>query len=204
MCAIFGSYDVNEAKALQKINASRGALSHSSTVFNDNSEIISIKRGYGELTDFDSSISGYHLYHQQAPTTQASNTIHPAVYNNSLLWHNGIIKDNSLKRIKEVMTLHPSEWDTLQLNMLITNFGFESLKEVYGSFSCVMSFDCCLYMFRNDIAPMFMKGATISSVEFECSVTTIANTVYHLNTESRTWEKAFTFENNETPFFFLD
>jgi asparagine synthetase B (glutamine-hydrolysing) len=203
MCSIFGSYDVSEAKRLQVLNASRGALSHSSTVFTNSGEVKIMAQRIGNLVDFDDSIPGYHLYHQQAPTTQESNTIHPSKDGNSFLWHNGIVQSQCVEELK-TLNKNNSGWDTKQINILINNHGYKALNKVRGSFSCVRYENGSLTLFRNEISPMYMNGSTISSVEFPGSFSTEPNIIYKFDFIVGVWYKYSSFENYESPFFFFD
>lgn len=203
MCSIFGSYDVEEAKKLQVLNSSRGSLSHSSTVFNNSGDIKLMNQRRGNLVDFDIDIPGYHLYHQQAPTTQESNTIHPSKDGNSLLWHNGIVQSQCIEELKGV-TKNDSNWDTKQINILINNHGYSALDKIRGSFSCVRYENGSLTLFRNEISPMYIKGSTISSVEFPGSVSTKPNVVYKFDFINGSWNEYMKFNNTESPFFFFE
>ena len=147
----------------------------------------------------------YILCHQQAPTTQETNSIHPAFNGKSMLWHNGIIKDFYLKKMIAQSKID-NQWDTFQLNQLIEDYGFAGLRDVSGSFSCVR-YDTEyneLQMFRNDISPMFVNEDTISSTEFEGSISTDPGSVYKLRFAVMGWDVTSKFRNIETPFFYLD
>jgi hypothetical protein len=143
------------------------------------------------------------LFHQQAPTTQESNTIHPSQYHDSYLWHNGIVKTACIESLRKELGERDS-WDTHLINVLLNTHGLQSLSKVDGSFSCVWWLDRELMMFRNQISPMFYKGATISSVEFDGSKPTAPNTLYRLDVVLKQWDVINTFTNNELPFFFFE
>jgi hypothetical protein len=201
MCSIFGTFDVVEAKRLQQLNSRRGVISNSSTVFDNNINIVSMTKQYGELDDFKEELSGYHLYHQQAPTSQENDTIHPSEYKNSFLWHNGIVKQDTIKKLMS-RTGNNSLWDTHQINVLLNTSFTNDLDLIEGSFSCIWYKNNNLYMFRNQISPMFFNGSTISSEKFENSIETIPNTMYIF--ENSVWVEKHKFINNELPFFFFD
>jgi len=159
--------------------------------------------------------------HIQAPTTDAKSldTVHPAISRNestfrkdkhtlekkpySCLWHNGIIKDDCVKELQREQNTEVV-WDTaLLLNAVDTNL--QSLNSIDGSFSCLYYKDGRIYLFRNDISPMFMDNAlNISSTKFEGSVATGANKVWLIDTYHRALHKVFEFETVENPYYFGD
>ena len=205
MCSIFGTFgDDSVVKDLHILNNGRGHLTSSASIIRQTGDI-EVTKTNSELKDyllFDSNC--FRLYHQQAPTTQESNTIHPSVYKESYLWHNGIVKICCINELKNKLN-SSSNWDTQLLNQLIVEYGIESLKDVDGSFSCIWWTNNTLRMFRNQISPMFFDlNGTISSVEFNNSVPTTPNTVYELDLKTHTWNVTTTFNNNELPFFYFD
>jgi hypothetical protein len=203
MCSIIGSYNSDKINFLGKLNASRGSLSHSIARFAATGGLLSIERGVGPLP-FIEPHNGYILCHQQAPTTQESNTIHPSEYHENLLWHNGIIKSKYLD-VMIAQSQNPSTWDTHQLNILITTSGYSGLSDVSGSFSCAWYNNKQLHLFRNAISPMFInEECDISSTRFDGSMSTKENVVYSLNFSNRKFESILEFTNCETPFFFSE
>lgn len=203
MCSIFGSYDVDKINELRQLNSYRGSLSHSISFFDADGSLISQTKSRGPMDLItDKPVGAYILCHQQAPTTQESNSIHPAIWDDSMLWHNGIIKQQYLNKMIEQSGLD-STWDTFQLNYLLKD-GYQGLHDVLGSFSCVRYRKGNLFMFRNAISPMFFNGADISSTRFDGSKETAANKVYCLNPGYKEWQVAGEFTNVETPFFYLD
>ena len=113
MCSITGSKDLKKLKELIELNSYRGVHSHSITVFDPGGvvdtmfipfDILYQKKGLGPLIfdnhDLSEYKDAYYLVHQQAPTTESknSNAIHPAIHNDNMLWHNGIIKHKQVEK----------------------------------------------------------------------------------------------------------
>jgi len=180
MCSIIGSFEPKMLVHLYELNSYRGTHSHSITVYDyRNKKISYIDRQLGELDEkqlntVTSSFSGcYYIVHSQAPTTENTDdtSIHPArmhhkeVRDTSLLWHNGILKPKTINMLRENTGLGTT-WDTqLLLQHMINN---ESLSDIDGSFACLMYHTGELYMFRNEISPLFIDfDMNISSTIFE-------------------------------------
>jgi glutamine phosphoribosylpyrophosphate amidotransferase len=144
----------------------------------------------------------------QAPTTDSKelNNIHPATGNpyssESLLWHNGIIKEKEVERLREKYQLK-STWDTyMLLHHLIAN---GSLDDIDGTFSCLWYDDYTLKLFRNEISPMFIDShSTISSTKFEGSIPTEPNTMFEFDPFKNKLNPLFTFQTKENPYYFGD
>lgn len=204
MCSIFGSYDKTIISELALLNASRGTLSHSIALFNEVGSLEQLIRATGPLLEIP-DWNGYILCHQQAPTTQELDTIHPSNYRDNLLWHNGIIKEGYLKMLID-SSRDTNEWDTHHLNRIISIEGLDGLSNIRGSFTCIR-YDTTrtLSMFRNHISPMFIDGANISSVPFSSNSKPIdVNHEYIHDFTTKTWIKGREFINIETPFFYFD
>ena len=203
MCAISGSFSKNKLKELYKLNAYRGEMNHSLTTFEYDPKLKKIRtgvmyQGKGGLPDFlidgqDEAPSKYFLSHSQAPTTEAS-SIHPASSNGALLWHNGIIKQS---------TIEPGAWDTEWMIKQIVDYGWSSLSRVNGTFACVMYNENKLYVFRNEISPLYIDDTmNISSTRFEGSRQVIPNVVWEFSLKSRNYWGVADFETFENPYFF--
>ena len=194
MCSIIGSYDVEEVKVLAKLNSYRGQHSHSIAVIKD-TVLSFLRRGLGPLPleDLDNLPKGYIICHQQAPTTDAkdSSSIHPAEYQQCLLWHNGIVKDKQIKQWQKDYDDLLS-WDTMWINQFIASKGFSGLSEIDGTFACAYYNGEHTYIFRNANSPLFRKGSTISSTKFDGSVLIDSGKIFQL--ENASWE--------ETPYIF--
>lgn len=200
MCSITASFDKNKLKELYKLNSYRGDISYSLGTFSasNNAAILGmLLQDSGKmpenLLDNINSVDRYMIAHSQAPTTNTTN-IHPAVYDNAMLWHNGIIKQK---------TIPEGTWDTQWLLSRIVDYGWSSLSRVDGTFACVMFWNNHLYVFRNEISPLFIDDKlNISSTKFEGSQPIEPNVVFRvdLNTKQLYTEACFTtFEN---PYYF--
>lgn len=179
----------------------------------DDNGVYYTKKNFGPINynDIDPSEGEYVIVHMQAPTTDNKNPdcIHPAMdnpYSGDLLWHNGIIKEKEVERLREKYKLK-STWDTyILLHHLIAG---GSLSEIDGSFSCLWYDDTReenrhdLKLFRNEISPMFIDShSTISSTKFEGSVPTEPNVMFGFNPWKNSLAPLYTFETKENPYYF--
>lgn len=223
MCAIVGSFDRNKLIELIELNSYRGSHSYSFSTLNTYGVMTVRKQGLG-APNYDDIIvhSGYYgIVHIQAPTTDAKSldTVHPAISSlertfqkdkhtlekqpYSCLWHNGIIKDDCVKSLQQKQNSQVV-WDTaLLLNEVDSDL--RNLNSIDGSFSCLYYKDGRMYLFRNDISPMYFdEQLNISSTKFKGSVATEANKVWLVDTYHRALHKVFEFETVENPYFFGD
>lgn len=200
MCSILGSFSKPQIKDLYQLNSYRGELSYSVSTFRPAGDKINFRALFqspGAMPDtlVDSMITeegDYIVAHSQAPTTDTSN-IHPAVYGDALLWHNGIIKQ---KEISE------GTWDTLWLLEQILDYGWGSLSNIDGTFACVMYKNSNLYVFRNEISPLFVNDEfAISSTQFDGSTSLAPNTVWRMNFETKELEPEAYFTTKENPYY---
>jgi hypothetical protein len=200
MCAIIGSLYKEKLKDLYNLNAYRGELNYSLATFTPYKgklEFQILFQDSGKMPD--TLIDGipckegdFIIAHSQAPTTN-SNSIHPAVYGDALLWHNGIIKQN---------TLSPGTWDTAWLLEQIINYGWSSLSRVNGTFACIMYLNENLYVFRNEISPLFIdEHFNISSTKYQGSVSLTPNRVWKLNFETMYLDAIAYFKTMENPYY---
>ena len=186
MCSIIGSFKKDKLAELADLNRYRGEHSHSLYVFCPETNNIKFQhKALGSLNFNEHELpDGYIVAHQQAPTTEKlDNNIHPAEWKNNLLWHNGIIKASTVKRLQEI---HESDetWDTkLMLYNLDKFHETHALEELDGSFSCLWmrqrKYGPELVLFRNEISPMFIDDDfNISSNKFKGAKPTEANTIH--------------------------
>jgi len=212
MCSIIGSGSVNKIKELAALNAYRGQHSHSIYVFEYyTNDILYSHRAMGALDiDAHQLPDGYIVVHQQAPTTDSKdeNSIHPAQVGNQLLWHNGIIKAEEVKRLQQKYE-STMTWDTKLMLQGLVNDDAESLKDIDGSFSCFWYDGTNCFLFRNEISPMFIDDeGNISSTKFDQSRPVDPNTVwifYPASTNISNLEDFIgTFNTVENPYFFMD
>ena len=202
MCAITASFDPVKLKELYKLNAYRGELSWSISSFsihkNNRVELNTLFQDSGsmpdDIFDFATAVTEdrFFVAHSQAPTTQAGH-MHPAVYGDTLLWHNGIIKQK---------TFENNTWDTLWLLEQITSYGWSSLSRIDGTFACIMYNDGELFVFRNEIAPLFYDtNLNFSSTKFEDSMALPADMVFKMNLKHRKITPIAFFETMENPYY---
>lgn len=184
MCSIIGSFEPKMLVHLYELNSYRGTHSHSITVYNyRNKKITYTDRQLGELDEkqlhtVTNSFPGcYYIVHSQAPTTENvdMSSIHPARFfhteagDTSFLWHNGILKPSTIKMLREDTGLGTT-WDTQLLLQHVINSG--NLSDIDGTFACLMYHMGELYMFRNEISPLFIDfDMNISSTRFEMTST---------------------------------
>jgi hypothetical protein len=146
----------------------------------------------GLIDDHPNINDCYIVAHSQAPTTESKN-IHPAVYGDSLLWHNGIVKQKELT---------PGTWDTVWLLENILNYDWGWLSNVDGTFACVMYRDGNLYVFRNEISPLFIDSHfNISSTKFDGSYSLTPNVVWKLNFDTKLLDAVGYFTTKENPYY---
>lgn len=212
MCSIIGSFDKDKLIALCELNAYRGQHSHSIS-YHDGEGVYYTQKNFGPIDyeKIDIVDGDYCIVHMQAPTTDNKNLncIHPAMNNpystGDLLWHNGIIKEKEVERLRQKYQLKAT-WDTyILLHHLIIG---ESLSDIDGSFSCLWYDDSSaerpeLRIFRNEISPMFIDShANISSTKFENSVPIDANVMFKFDPFKNALVPLWTFETKENPYYF--
>lgn len=215
MCSIIGSFDKQKLIDLCELNAYRGQHSHSISYASQDG-VYYTQKNYGPINydAIDNGDGDYIIVHMQAPTTDNKNSdcIHPAMGNpyceGSLLWHNGIIKEKEVERLRKKYKLKAT-WDTyILLHHLIVG---GSLSDIDGTFSCLWYDDSSAYgryglkLFRNEISPMFIDSkSNISSTKFEGSVPTEPNTMFGFDPWKNALYPHFTFETKENPYYFGD
>lgn len=184
MCSIIVSLDQNKFSELIDLNQSRGKFSYSYCKILDlkNFENRELIKEWGVFDKSKISTSVIHIGHTQAPTgglIQDKNRIHPAQENDSLLYHNGILKPSYVKFLQGRYKTNET-WDTSLLLKRLEDIGFEALSEVDGSFACVYIRDGQIIIFRNEIAPLFYeeKTGSLSSTKFDGSIAIKSNTVF--------------------------
>lgn len=208
MCSIIGSFSKERLSVLADLNSYRGTHSHSLFVYDENRTLIYSNRSFGKLVITDHPVaegSGrYFIAHQQAPTTEAKNTkaIHPAFMDDVVLWHNGIIKADDVKRLQEQYQTD-EKWDTKLLLMHYLKTG--NVDNIDGTFACFVVDDGEFRLFRNEISPLFYNDlGDISSTYFENSLSLDANKVL---TFEPSFDNMFNvvaeFTTKENPYYFM-
>ena len=110
-----------------------------------------------------------------------------------MLWHNGIVKQKSLDK---------DMWDTSWLLEQIIDYGWSSLSRVDGTFACVLYKDGKLYIFRNEISPLYYdRELNISSTKFEGAIDLPPNKVYELNIVNKRLLEVAQFQTFENPYY---
>ena len=201
MCSISASKDKKQLLKLVDLNRYRGEESHSVSQFlysDDGLDLKSQTKSYGPLDlDLLDGNWDYCVVHQQAPTSKEVNNtdlatgrfIHPAKKDKSFLWHNGIIKEGKFE----------GDWDTEWLFDQALN---EDLNEVDGTFACMLYHENQIYVFRNEISPLFKSDSTFSSTIFPGASTVTPNVYWKLDYSSDILEQGFNFKTKENPYYF--
>lgn len=200
MCGIFASFNKEKLKELYEINRYRGEVNYSLSSFGfENS--VTLKnlirhegKMPGDAIDKFLIVAGdYMVGHIQAPTSQSS-SIHPAEYESRLLWHNGIIKQS---------VFQGSSWDTQWMLEKLAVNGISELSNFDGTFACILYASKGLFVFRNEISPMFIDDElSISSTKFEGSRSLEPNTFFEINLSTRTLSALYKFITKENPYYF--
>jgi|TARA_B110000263_G_C15309874_1_gene512453 hypothetical protein len=201
MCSISASKDKKLLLKLVDLNRYRGEESHSVSQFlytDDGLDLKSQTKSYGPLDlDLLDGNWDYCVVHQQAPTSKEVNNtdlatgrfIHPAEKDKSYLWHNGIIKEGKFE----------GDWDTEWLFDQALN---EDLNEVDGTFACMLYHENQIYVFRNEISPLFKDSASFSSTKFEGSTPAVPNIMWKLDYGTGVLEEKWKFKTKENPYHF--
>jgi glutamine phosphoribosylpyrophosphate amidotransferase len=205
MCSIIGSFDKDTIVRLCELNAHRGQHSHSISYYDNQSNYFcEIHRGMGPINYDNIDIPGdaYCVVHMQAPTTDGKSldNIHPAMIGGEILWHNGIIKEKEIHRLQEVYKTN-EEWDTYILLKHMMSEG--SPDGIDGSFSCLYFDSYRMYLFRNEIAPMFIDDDfNISSTKFPKSHSTEPNSLLLFEPGLKRLVPILNFNTVENPYYF--
>lgn len=218
MCAIVGSRSLETLIELTKLNSYRGSHSYSVSLYNTTTGILSIlKKSLGEpdLSRFSIPGNCYGIVHVQAPTTEEKtiDSVHPAVVTDrfeqwptAALWHNGIIK---AEMVKQLSYIHKTSWDTMQILRALESSqnDWNKLNNLDGTFSCLYynRESLSLYLFRNEISPMFIdKELNLSSTKFEGSEETDPNVVFKIDFSYNRIVPRGKFTTVENPYFFAE
>ena len=201
MCSISASKDKKQLLKLVDLNRYRGEESHSVSQFlytDDGLDLKSQTKSYGPLDlDLLDGNWDYCVVHQQAPTSKEVNNtdlatgrfINTAKKDKSFLWHNGIIKEGKFE----------GDWDTEWLFDQALN---EDLNEVDGTFACMLYHENQIYVFRNEISPLFKSDSTFSSTIFPEASAVDPNVYWKLDYNSDVLEQGFIFKTKENPYYF--
>ena len=218
MCSISASKSKEVLLKLVELNRYRGEESHSVSQFLYHEDLDPDANGfylkqqiksYGPLDvkQLDGEWD-YCIVHQQAPTSKEVNNtdlatgrfIHPAVKGKSYLWHNGIIKEGKFEGDWDTEWLFDLTLDDLEKSPL-KRFDAK-ISEEDGTFACMMHHDSSMFIFRNEISPLFSEGSSFSSTKFENSIPVPANTMWELDYEMGGLVEQWKFETKENPYHF--
>ena len=212
MCSIVGSTSIEKVRELAELNEYRGQHSHSFFVFDrDFEDIVYRHKDFGALNIDDhldkfTCEAPFFIVHQQAPTTEnKDNTnIHPAQIGDfDLLWHNGIIKANEVKRLQEDLQTVNS-WDTWLILKHVLDYN--TPEGIDGTFSCLFFKQGEIYLFRNEISPLFIDDElNISSTKFDGSRPLPSNKMFMVDYtagEQMKLKETGSFTTKENPYYF--
>ena len=192
MCSIIGSFSKEKVIELIELNQHRGNFSYSISTFDtDNNVMTDQIKSFGS---FDKEVLGrcsdkeniYYICHVQAPTgglMQDPKRIHPTNINDTFLWHNGIIKSRSIKKLQaQFITIE--EFDTALLHKVLPNW--KELSTVEGLFSCAYVNKEGLHLFRTKHGQLHIdKDMNISSERFEGSKCINYDTIYQVDLKEK-------------------
>lgn len=169
MCSISGSLNKAQLVELCRLNEYRGQLCHSITYFDTKEmKITRVFKSPGpvDYNMIDIPKDHYCIVHMQAPTSGQNIVSHPAINEDHYLWHNGILKQNTIEYLQKLYGLKDVKWDTELLLYHLKKNIFPD--DVDGSFACLYSMSSCnLILFRNQISPLYIdKDLNVSSTEF--------------------------------------
>lgn len=159
MCGIYGSFKISKFMLLSRLNKSRGVKESS-------------------IDELNIAGKTYNIGHVQTPTSNSA-LKHPAYNSDNMLWHNGIIKQSCMD---EYSSIEYDGWDTMFLLKLIDTYGLGVLSNVDGSFACVYNNDNGVFIFRNEIAPLYIDDElNLSSIKDAGMTMLPANKVFYIN-----------------------
>lgn len=207
MCSIIGSFNKETIVDLCELNAYRGQHSHSISYYDlEHNDFFMISKSHGSINynNIDIPDNHYCIVHMQAPTTEAKDdlSIHPAMIERDVLWHNGIIKEKEIERLQQ--KYHTNiKWDTY---ILLMHMMYEGTPDgIDGTFSCLWFDSYRLYLFRNEISPMFIDDDfNISSTKFKNSRPTEPNALLLFEPGLKNIVPILNFNTVENPYYFGD
>ena len=212
MCGIFASFDRVKLEQLFNLNYKRGQKGLSLngfTIYKGGMVIWESRHESDKLEIQPQFLSTYNICHVIAPTTTES-LYHPALREGSdtesegftALWHNGILKEGTISMLQ--LADDTTDWDTQLMVNRLHNMPFEEmgdfLSALDGSFACLLYRDSQLFVFRNELVPLYCDNMlSLSSVKFKFSMSITPNVVWRMNFETNKLEDTgvrFTTMNN--------
>lgn len=215
MCSIIGAFNKEKLLELVKLNQYRGNFSYSISVFDNSEGIVSSYKQFGEFNlDLvpEKKPLQYYIAHVQAPTgglIYEYSRIHPSYIeeSKSFLWHNGILKTNTIKELRQKL-ITSRNWDTYLLHEDLDVEGFEGLNNIDGSFGCIYIISNPkpkFYVFTSDIITLYIdNNFNLSSVSIPNSERIIPNKVYELDIITKKKNVCFEFNSKSSPYYFVD
>jgi len=210
MCSIIGSFSKQKFKELVKLNQSRGSFSYSFLQFDTTAmSVKSLEQNFGEfpLEIVDKAEEGMFFFgHCQAPTgglINDPNRIHPVQNKNEFLFHNGIIKQKDVTRLREEHSTIEG-WDTKLMLLEIQKRGLiETLNTIDGSFACAYKNNNSIFIFRSQAGTLFVDAAlNISSTKFDGAERINHDTIFELNLLTTSINICGKFKSKSSPYFY--
>lgn len=210
MCSIIGSFDTKKVVELCELNEYRGQVSHSLSLYDIVSGKIQVQRrvgkvDYDEILNIEKDHLTYVVVHMQAPTSGEFKvaTVHPAHFQDRYLWHNGILKQDYIKKLKSQLD-EICEWDTF-LMLKALHEDIHAIGKFDGSFACLMYAHEKLYVFRNEISPLYFdKHLNISSTLFEGASSVPPNKLMHMDFNFDELFSVHEYNTVTNPYFFAE
>ena len=194
MCGII--FSNNKKSILKQIDklVLRGNQTWSLTKFQTSNQYEYYK-GDGKFNQYDLiSDNVFQLIHLQSMTGLVARH-HPAKFKCSKLWHNGMI-----------IGQQKNQWDTLWLCKQLDEGSkySEVLSNIHGSFGCIFqNKDNELYVFRNELIPIYYNKIQLSSIPFENSQMLPSNTIFKIDLDKQTLEELSAFGTKNMPYYIL-
>lgn len=197
MCGISASFDIDTLLTLMALNNKRGRHSFSLMVYDvKKKSIFALHQGFDDcreiLANYYKQLNQhfYYISHSQAPTstdiglTKDFSRIHPAKNNGHYLYHNGIIKDESIQLLKEKTCKWEINWDTELLLYGLVYYDECSyiLNFIKGSYACILVSDSTIFTFRNNSSILYYdESFNISSINYDGNMTELpSNMLFQL------------------------
>jgi len=191
MCGISASFNIETLQNIIEVNNIRGNFSFSLLVYDYiNKHILALHRSFidkrKELVKLYKDIPAYFIAHNQAPTAGLNHNffkIHPAEYKNNFLYHNGLLKDNTIQKLR---LFYKSDWDTMLLLQEIIHSDFKNLNDIYGSYACILINEYKLFVFRNSNSIIYYDTElNLSSEKMDTMQELPTNKIFELDFNNR-------------------
>jgi hypothetical protein len=187
---IAGSFSRDKLIELCEMHKYRGTYAYSIATYDvENHGMFSVNRGYGVLDYHKISISPhqYCIVQLQATPTRniqpASKIVDQKDYFEHYLWFNGSLTNNEVGKI-QLEEDTTERWQAMLLLKRVMRYG--APVDVDGAFSCVYSDGKELYLFRNELEPMFRdEELTICTTPFKGSVSTSSNKMFRMDLKKK-------------------